>query len=221
MTTPITLTLTLAGPAVTASVTWEDVRRYLRAEGFSREVAYEGAEMWRVGPHGSRAVVGGNMREAIKHLAVLADVAPGVMLARIAAPARETEATWLPRPPAFDAPPSTTPSARVPCLDCGRPHKPGHPCPLCDDPDVSIPWRERPEPWIAALASLPDDVAAGMFAAWLAQSRAQTDAARVESDEAGEKMRERAAALVAASDPEDPREDVAATIRALPLGGDR
>lgn len=82
MTAPIRLTL--PGPAVTADVTWDDVRRHLVAEGW-REVA---PGVWFRGGHTSVRSRGDDddMAFTVRRLARLADVAPGVMLARIAAP---------------------------------------------------------------------------------------------------------------------------------------
>lgn len=114
--------LTLAMPAFTASVTWEDVRRYLRAEGWHETRAVSSSapdcRLWRIvgrddigDPHTYVGAFPGELEDermalTISWLAILANVAPGVMLARIVGPTAPD--------------PSTTPSARVPCLDCGR-----------------------------------------------------------------------------------------------------
>lgn len=96
MTAPIRLTL--PGPAVTADVTWDDVRSYLVAEGWALQGS-DGGALWRhpdtvetvvryppqPGDPRARDLETGNIALAILTLARLADVAPGVMLARIAA----------------------------------------------------------------------------------------------------------------------------------------
>lgn len=86
--------LTLPGEPVTAEVTWEQVREYLRAEGWVRRDVHGEPEKW-IAPALVPGVglpcvfvewAGFSMREAVETLARLAGVAPGTMLARIAAP---------------------------------------------------------------------------------------------------------------------------------------
>lgn len=99
MTAPIRLTL--PGEPVTADVTWDDVRRYLVTEGWALQGSDgDGGALWchpgtvetvvryppQPGDPRARDLETGNVALAILTLARLADVAPGVMLARIAAP---------------------------------------------------------------------------------------------------------------------------------------
>lgn len=83
------IVLTLAGPTVTAAISWEDVLRYLRADGWEpgEERDAVGRALWKKAP--SRGMWIGvsvdKIVDVVLSLAYLAGVAPGVMLTRIAA----------------------------------------------------------------------------------------------------------------------------------------
>ncbi len=83
------ITLSLPGPPVSASVSWEDVRAYLRADGWAptAEPDADGDQHWR-GPNCTCFTASndhaGEMAHSIERLARLASVSPGEMLARIA-----------------------------------------------------------------------------------------------------------------------------------------
>lgn len=94
MTTPAQpdagVTLTLAGPTVTAMVSWERVRAYLTREGWVSLRHSEWVTTWRPADQMGRFTPVINERkeatpeEAIVKLARLASVSPGEMLQRIA-----------------------------------------------------------------------------------------------------------------------------------------
>ncbi len=91
--------LTLPGPPVSASVSWDDVRRYLRAEGWEHQPMRHDWEHW---DRGTRAIQFGasgvGMARVIGEIAAYEGVSPGEMLARIAGQPRTVgafaEAAW-------------------------------------------------------------------------------------------------------------------------------
>lgn len=97
------LSLTLPGPAITAEVSWGDVRAYLRAEGWAPYG--DDPATWHKGA--DRVVAerrpGWYLEDAVRLLADYADVSPGEMLTRIAAggtaPEPSRAGASLPREP--------------------------------------------------------------------------------------------------------------------------
>lgn len=84
--------VTLLGPSVTRSISWDDVRAYLRREGWIRRDIAAEPERWNALCESDRYAdscvfvgwAGFSIREAVETLARRASVSPGEMLARIA-----------------------------------------------------------------------------------------------------------------------------------------